>query len=196
MFCVSHHRAVKLCAPLQEKVLVSVWSRRTDADMLAGARHSSDQLGFWSHSKSAVVCRCRKRPLGRLERPQGAAAIHRHHGQPLSRTGVRPARPPFSRLSGPRELPPGRGPVSRLARWPQPHRAGSRERARRRRPEQPWSSADLIHFRSPHSTHPTCQPSWTSGRFTPWKDPGSAPLRLTHHSTSASSARARNVCSG
>jgi len=82
VFCVSHHRAVKLCAPLQEKVLVSVWSRRTDADMLAGARHSSDQLGFWSHSKSAVVCRCRKRPLGRLERPQGAAAIHRHHGQP------------------------------------------------------------------------------------------------------------------
>jgi len=59
VFCVSHHRAVKLCAPLQEKVLVSVWSRRTDADMLAGARHSSDQLGFWSHSKSAVVCRCR-----------------------------------------------------------------------------------------------------------------------------------------
>ena len=90
MFCVSHHRAVKLCAPLQEKVLVSVWSRRTDADMLAGARHSSDQLGFWSHSKSAVVCRCRKRPLGRLERPQGAA-IHRHHGQPLSRIG-RPGR--------------------------------------------------------------------------------------------------------
>ena len=91
MFCVSHHRAVKLCAPLQEKVLVSVWSRRTDADMLAGARHSSDQLGFWSHSKSAVVCRCRKRPLGRPERPQGAAAIHRHHGQPLSRIG-RPGR--------------------------------------------------------------------------------------------------------
>ena len=71
MFCVPHHRAVKLCAPLQEKVLVSVWSRRIDADMLAGARHSSDQLGFWSHSKSAVVCRCRNRLLSRPERPPG-----------------------------------------------------------------------------------------------------------------------------
>lgn len=46
--------------------------------MLAGARHSSDQLGFWSHSKSAVVCRCRK-CLPRPDWPPGAAN-HRHHG--------------------------------------------------------------------------------------------------------------------
>jgi len=186
-----------VCTPLQEKVLVSVWSRRTDADMLAGVLDiPPTNLGFGptpNPQLSVVVgngfpeIASRKRlyraASGRRHPPPSWAASlsHRPFGRP---------RQPFCGLSGPRELPPGRGPVSQLARRPQPHLAAVRESAGGRN-NQLISSISA----PPHST-PTCQPLWTSGCKDPL-DPGSAALRLTRHSTtSASSARARIVCSG
>lgn len=154
--------------------------------MLAGARHSSDQLRFWSHSKSAVVCRCRK-CLPRPDWPPGAAN-HRHHVASLSETSdwpaallpLRPAWQPFSRLSSTRELLLGRGPVSWLVRWglggqSWPRLAASingqvAETAGR---EPAGLSADFIYFRFLPSTRPTLA-SW-SARLTATTAPRRAP---------------------
>ena len=151
--------------------------------MLAGARRSSDQLGFWSHSKSAVVCRCRNRLLSRPERPPGGrrnpstaiiGCLPLSLG--VSETGrpaphllpPRPARQPSSRLSSTRELRSGRGPVSSLVRRPlsaggrtelaSPSRStnGRVTAETERAPARlAYQLTESIYFRFPHSTRPT-----------------------------------------
>jgi len=118
--------------------------------MLAGARRSSDQLGFWSHSKSAVVCRCRKWIPGNcfpetalqsgLRAPPSTAIM----GSLSLAPALRPAQAAVLRALRPPRAPSGPG-AGQPARSAASASSGGRERERRRA-EQP---ADLIHFRSP-----------------------------------------------